>query len=448
MKQQTGMPLTMAVTMSKDFLKIVLLTSLLLPVSIVAADEEVKADVAISVQQDQDYWAGQQVTLNLDLKTTGFSFSDSHFNLPEIPGAFLMQTDTTTMKMIENIDGQSWQIIRYPLALYPQKSGQLEIPSIAVRFSTSAGFGSTSILFEFQTKPLDLTINSPPGVKDGDLVITTTSFELDYEWQPESGTAQAGDALTLTVKRRANAISAMLLPPLPVFRIEGLAAYPQAPEVNDKTNRGDLSGERTDTIVWVVEKPGTYDFPGIRFQWWDPDSRELKQQIIPGLTLDILPAAGDKVTAETTDKPGQSGKDYFWLLVVLITVITAVFLFLRFGRKAPGPAEDTEKSTFSTLQKACSSNNPGQTHSALHAWIAQSSPGFSSNSLPVTLSEFARACDDTQLAAESERLQVALISADSTWQGSELLNSLHRIRRKIYQQKTVQSRTHLAPLNP
>jgi hypothetical protein len=448
MKPQTGMPLTMAMTMSKDFLKIVLLTILLLPVSIVAADEEVKAGVAISVQQDQDYWAGQQVTLNLDLKTTGFSFSGSHFNLPEVPGAFLMQTDTTTMKMTENIDGQTWQIIRYPLALYPQKAGQLEIPSIAVRFSTSAGFGSTSIPFEFQTKPLDLTINSPPGVKDGDLVITTRSFELDYEWQPESGTAQTGAAFTLTVKRRAVDISAMLLPPLPVFRIEGLAAYPQAPEVNDKTNRGDLSGERTDTIIWVVEKPGTYDIPGIRFQWWDPDSRELKQQIIPGLTLDILPAAGDKVTAETTDKPGQSGKDYFWLLGVLITVITAVFLFLRFGRKAPGPAEDTEKSTFSTLQKACSSNNPGQAHSALHAWIAQSSPGFSSNSLPVTLSEFARACDDTQLAAESERLQVALISADSTWQGSELLNSLHRIRRKIYKQKTVQSRTHLAPLNP
>jgi len=196
----------MAVKMSKNFLIIILLTGLQLPVSIVAADGEVKADVAISIQQDQDIWAGQQVTLNLDLKTTGFSFSDSHFNLPEVPGAFLMQTDTTTIKFTEKIDGQTWQTVRYPLALYPQKAGQLEIPPIAVRFSTSAGFGSTSVSFEFQTKPLVLPINSPPGVKDGDLVITTPSFELDYEWQPESGTAQTGGSSVqmglLPIRRR------------------------------------------------------------------------------------------------------------------------------------------------------------------------------------------------------------------------------------------------------
>ena len=442
------MPPKVAMKMSRNFLKIILLTGLLLPVSVDAADEEVKAAVAISIQQDQEIWAGQQVTISLDLKTTGFSFSDSHFNLPEVPGAFLMQTDTTTVKMTETIDGKTWQIIRYPLALYPQKAGQLEIPPIAVRFSTSAGFGSTSVPFEFQTEPLVLAINSPPGVKDGDLVITTPSFELNYQWQPESGTAQTGDAFTLTVKRRASDISAMLLPPLPVFRVEGLAAYPQAPEVNDKTNRGDLTGERTDTIIWVVEKPGTYDIPGIRFQWWDPDSRELKQQIVPGLNLDILPSAADKVAADAGDLTGQTDNYFLWLLVALITAITAVFLWFQFGRKAPGQAVDTEKSAFATLQKACRSNHTGQTHSALHAWIARSSTALSPNSRPPTLGEFARTCDDTQLCADFAQLQEALISSDSNWQGSELLISLKRIRRRINKQKAVQSNTHLAPLNP
>ncbi len=438
----------MAMTMSKALLKIILLTGLLLPLSIVAADEGVKAAVAISIQQDQDNWAGQQLTLNLDLKTTGFSFSDSHFNLPEVPGAFLMQTDTTTVKSTESIDGQSWQIIRYPLALYPQKAGRLEIPPIAVRFSTSAGFGSALIPFEFQTEALALTINSPPGVKDGDLVITTRSFELDYEWQAESGTAQAGDAVTLTVKRRANDISAMLLPPLPVFRTEGLAAYPQAPEVSDKTNRGDLTGERIDTIIWVVEKPGTYDIPGIRFQWWDPNKRELKQQIIPGRNLEILPSPADKDAADAGDKPGQSGKYSLFLLVLVFTAFTAGFLWLRFGRNAPGQRLDTEKSTFATLQKACKSNHIGQTHSALHAWLAWSSPALSPNSPPVTLNEFARICDDSKLTAELEQLQEALISSDGNWQGSELHNALRRIRREINKQKTVQSKAYLAPLNP
>jgi hypothetical protein len=151
-------------------IRAILLTSLLLPRIVFAEDGQVKAGVAVSIDESGDTWTGQQVTLNIDLKTTGLSFSNTHFNLPEISGAFLMQTDTTTIKLSETVDGESWQILRYPLALYPQRSGQLDIPPIDVRFSTASGYGSTGRSFEFQTQALQLTVKSPPGVKEGDLV--------------------------------------------------------------------------------------------------------------------------------------------------------------------------------------------------------------------------------------------------------------------------------------
>ena len=434
--------------MINTFVKIILLFGLLLPLSVLAQDKDVKADVAISVQQDQETWAGQQVTVNLDLKSTGFSFSNSHFNLPEVSGAFLMQTDTTTIKFSENTDGETWQVIRYPLALYPQKSGQLEIPPITVRFITSAGFGSTEKAFEFQTKPLQLSVKLPPGVKEGELLVTTTSFELEYDWQPESGAAKTGDAFTLTVTRRADEISAMLLPPLPVFRTEGLAAYPQAPVVNDKTNRGDLTGERTDSIIWVAEKPGNYNIPGIRFQWWDPNSRELKQRIVPGLNLDILPSPADKITADAGEKPGESARSYSWLLVIIFAIVASAFLWFRFKPKSQQHNVENEKSTFITLQKACKSNQPRQAHSALHAWLKWSSPTLSPNSQILTLSAFSQACDDAELGLELDHLQVAIISSDNNWQGNGLLSSLQRVRHEINQQKIVQLKSYLAPLNP
>jgi hypothetical protein len=428
-----------------DYLqKMTLLIGLLSPFAVAAQANDVQADVAISIQQSDDVWAGQQVTLNLDLKTTGFSFANSHFNLPEVSGAFLMQTDTTTVKMTERVAGETWQVVRYPLALYPQKAGRLEVPSINVRFNTSAEFGSTARTFEFQTEPLVLNVSLPPGVKDGDLVVTTTSFELDHDWQPQSKTVKTGDAITLMVTRRANDISAMLLPPLPVYRTDGLAAYPQAPEVSDKSNRGDLTGERIDSIIWVVEKPGLYDIPGIRFQWWDPDNRKLKQQIIPGMNLDILPSAADSITATAS---GQPDNGFLWLLTTALMVFAAAFLWLRFAGRTPGPTV-TERTTFSTLQKACKSNHPGQTLSALHDWLVWSAPMLLPNSQPITLSEVARACDDAQLTAEFTHLQEALIGSDSNWQGSGLLKSLQRIRRTIKRQKIVQSKARLAPLNP
>lgn len=427
---------------------LIMTSGLMFASSIFAQGDEVKASVEVSIQQDQEFWTGQQITLNLDLKTTGFSFSDTHFNLPEVSGAFLMQTDTTTIKLTEKIDSIDWQIIRYPFALYPQKAGKLEIPPIAVRFSTSAGFGSPQKAFEFQTSPLELSITLPPGVKEGDLVVTTGSFELDYDWQPATGTARPGDAFTLTVTRRADDISAMLLPPLPAFRSAGLATYPQAPEISDKTNRGDLTGERIDKIIWVTEKSGQYEIPGIRFQWWDPLKRELKQQIVPGMSLDILSSPSDGTVSETPGEPAEDSRYQLLVLILVLVCLLAATGWWRFRRKPHDRHRETEKSAFADIQKVCKSNQAAETYAAIHAWLAFSSPENARYSHPLTLGEFARIHKDTALTAELERLQDALVSGDKKWQGARLSGLLQHVRRKLNQQETVRSRVQLAPLNP
>lgn len=432
--------------MNKHLCKFIILAGLLLPASVLAQGNEVKAAVAISIEQVQEVWAGQQVTLNLDLKTTGFSFSNSHFNLPEVNGAFLMQTDTTTIKLTEKIDNLDWQIVRYPLALYPQQAGQIEIPSFDVRFTTSAGFGKTEKSFEFQTRAFELAVKLPPGVNPGDMVITTSSFKLDHNWQTAAGTTKTGDAITLTVNRRADDISAMLLPPLPVFQTDGLATYPQPPEVEDKTDRGDLSGERVDSITWVVEKPGRYNIPGIRFQWWDPLSSELKEQIIPGLELDIPPTGADKPASSTTET-GQDESNTLLQLLILAGLL-AIALWFGLKRSKPGQHQDNEKAAFATLAKACRGNQAAQALSAIYTWLESFSIETGQRPRPLTLGEFSRIAEDKQLATELERLQAALIAKTDHWQGDDLLSSVQRFRREIHHQKIDQSKTYLAPLNP
>jgi hypothetical protein len=433
--------------MNKQLRTFILLTGLLLPLSLFAQDNEVKADVSISIEQDKEIWAGQQVTLDLDLKTTGFSFSNTHFNLPEVNGAFLMQTDTTTVKLTDKIDGQDWQTVRYPLALYPQKAGQLEIPSINVRFTTSAGFGSEDKAFEFQTEPLSLAVKLPPGAKPGSLVVTTSSFKMDHDWQPANTIKKTGDAVTLTVNRRADDISAMLLPSIPVFRTEGLASYPQTPEVNDITDRGDLTGVRTDSIIWVAEKPGSYEIPGIRFQWWDPDKRELKQQLVPGLSFDVQSSDEESVVEPTANDKQDSGISWP-LLFLLVTALLGGALWLRFGHKAGGQQINDEKSAFAELLEACKNNNASQAHTAIHNWIASCRSASNTNSRPATLAEFGRAFNDEHLANELNRLQEALVTLDKNWRGESLLAAMQTVRQKINRKETDQAHAHLVPLNP
>ena len=434
--------------MNKTLFALTILTAVFLAQAVLAQNNEVQAGVAISIEQGLDIWTGQQVTLNLDLKTTGFSFSNSHFNIPEVSNAFLMQTDTTTIKMTEKIEGRDWQIVRYPLALYPQTSGQINIPAITVRFSTSAGFGSKEKDFEFATRPMEISVKLPPGANPDAMIVTTNSFELEHEWMPETVATKTGDAVTLTVNRRAGDISAMLLPPLPIFRAEGLGTYQKTAEVRDKTDRGDLSGERVDSITWVIEKPGTYDIPGIRFQWWDPDIRELKQQLIPGLNLHILPSPAEAtlagVAVENEKNPGLP----VWILVISMIGLLLGFLWLRYGTDAAGYQSDNEKSAFARLELACKNNHASGAHTAIHTWIIYATSVAGEDLQPVTLVEFACLVNSERLAAELTVLQEALIAPENNWQGDSLLRAVKNIRHEAHHQKTNRSKAYLAPLNP
>ena len=423
-----------------------LVMCLLLPFPGRAQDDDVKAAADVNMRQDQEIWAGQQVTINLDIKTTGFSFSDTHFNLPEVEGGFLMQTDSTTIKLTESKDGETWQVLRYPFSLFPQKSGQLTVPPISVRFGSSAGFGSEKRNFEFETEPLTLSVKLPPGVGENEIVVSTRDFGLEHDWQPEADLVKAGDAFTLTVKRRAGDISAMLLPPLPVYRTGGLAAYPQTPQVEDRTNRGDLVGERTDSITWVVETAGSYTIPGIRFKWWDPVRQELQQQVIPGIEFEVAgsPAIDDELLVDGSPEADR-GPLLPWILLVLAGIIAGT-LWLRRKPTAQGTRQGDERSTFSDLEDVCKNNQAGKAHAAIFAWLAcyPTSPGDG----PVTLGGFSEAINDDALARELLELQRAVIEPGSNWNGNELLVALRRCRHTIRTQKRELSRTSLAPLNP
>jgi hypothetical protein len=240
----------------------------------------------------------------------------------------------------------------------------------------------------------------------------------------------------------------MLLPPLPVFRSDGLAAYPQAPEVSDQTNRGKLTGVRTDSIIWVIEQPGEYQIPGIRFQWWDPVKRELKQQVVAGLSLDVPAPASQADTARSTTVPGQQSDYAQWLLWVFLAGLLAAVAWVIFNRKKPALLPDTEKTTFARVQKACHSNEAPQAYAAIHAWLEFYPPPAAARTGAVTLRAFATSMADEQLLAEVEKLQKAVISPGETWQGARLSKLLKNIRQRSERQKTVQSESRLAPLNP
>jgi hypothetical protein len=241
---------------------------------------------------DEPVWVGQEVELHLELWSDGFSFGDQLLILPEVPGGFLLQADSSTVKLSETRAGAAWQGLRYTLLFYPQSAGRLEVPAFAVSYSARAGFGSAPTAFSFRTEPLGVDVRLPPGASSGDLLVTTTAFELEARWDrdpPAEGALrlQTGDALTLEVRRRAASVPGMVFAPLPVAEVDGLGVFPANPEVQDQVNRGELIGTRTDRLTIVCEAAGRYVIPEFLFQWWDPGEQRLSEKVIPELVLEV-----------------------------------------------------------------------------------------------------------------------------------------------------------------
>jgi hypothetical protein len=287
----------------------------------------VQADLQFSANAQGPLWVGEKRELYLDLWTNGMMFSKQRYVLPEVPGGFLMQVDTGTVKLSERRGGETWQGLRYTFQFYAQRPGALSIPAFDVRFEAREAFNAPAQAFAFTTQPLTIEAIFPPGAETNGLLVSTTAFVLDSDWTPAPDSEgvlelKRGDALTLNVSREAADVPGMVFAPLAEPQIEGLGVYTARPVVNDRTDRGVLTGVRTDKLTFICEQAGQYRIPEMVFQWWNPEQETLSSQTLPALQLNVSdnPAWGAA--------GGQQGADSMPFRVGILYGLVPVLLLL------------------------------------------------------------------------------------------------------------------------
>ncbi len=416
-----------------------------------AVDGRVRA----SLGDNNQIWVGQRVLLNVDLLTTGFSFSEQRFTLPEISGALLLESGGTTIKLTERLDGETWQILRYEFSLFPQRTGNLEVPPISVSFTTSEGFGKEPTVFESQTNPLQLEIATPPGVSPTEHIITTSDFNLQVSVDPSATEFTVGDALTRQVMRQAVDISGMAFPPLPTPRIDGVASYPKEPDVSDRSERGELIGTRTESTTFVLQQSGPVTIPGATLTWWDPTQQTLHTETIPELNLEVAPNAALQPTAvPASQQAWQFINQYPRVLVGALSVISGfIFLCWRFGRQWREQwrawrirKRKVEKALYQLLIKACKRNDPKNAFKAFVEWRTALTNMAQQQGALSTFKTNLRA--DETLSGEWVTLQQALVQSDATWSGIPLSLALNNFRTMTLASFQSIQQNALPPLNP
>ena len=417
---------------------------MLVALGLVGGSAEAAEDVVLRASTDPEQaWVGQRVRLNIEVLG-----ADGWAQIPdlpevEIPGAYVMRTESQGVRISETISRTTYTGQRYQLSVYCQRPGTLQIPPLPVTAVLKQwGINAKETPYELTTPPVFLVCEAPPGTKDIRGLISTTRLEAGQNWSSTPETAAPGDAITRTIELSAVDVSGMAFPPMQHPEIEGVGLYPGQPSVSDETDRGALKGRREESITYVFEAPGEVQLPDIVLSWWDIEDRRLRRIELPGLSLEVVGEIAPEPSAEVVESAPIEPPRNPWPLVAaaIVLAVLGVWFGLRLGlwfRNWHRRRRESEKAYFRKVQAAIRDGNPATISATIMQWLDRLDPG----SRPARLDHFL--ADHGEGTAEEAATELArcLASAEQFTEGRALLSGLKSARRRLLYSRRVQKRT-------
>lgn len=422
------------------------------------ADSGKLAPVFIDASLDQEsVYVQAQAILTLRIYHSVSLYDDSSLTPLQMADARIEQLGEPRTYEKE-INGVRHGVIELRYAIFPQKSGQLMIPS-QVFSATLAERSSQDAYQPFGPRPGRLTRVSSPQIplavkpRPADYPadapwLPARNLTLVEAWSPEPDKARVGDSLTRSLMVKTEGLSSAQIPALPATSANDLRRYPDQPQLANEVGERGVTGSREEREALVPTAAGRIELPAVDVVWWNTRDDRLEHSRLPARTLEVAvnPAMEPEAPVEApgADQPAPAGAPLWpWQLATLILALTTL---LGFGlwwhaRRQPAilPTVQTgpsPRTLLDDLKRACQANDPQATRQALDAWARQQ---------PETLAEMAARF--VPLSDAMDGLNGALYSESGQhWQGEDLWKAIRALpARQVQQQATASA---LPPLYP
>lgn len=412
--------------------RLLLLAALLFPAA-AWTEEPPRALVRIQADSGQSVWQGEKYSFYVELLSDTWFSGSPRFDLPDARAGILYKLQERPVLGSMALHGQTYTTQLHEFWFFPQVAGPVTVDEIAVHFSTAAPSGRAPQQHSLKTKPLTFEVRQIPGSSSGETLISTNHLEVRQNWQPQSPDSMVGDVFTRTIVMKADNLAGIFLPEIVPGNIEGISIYPEAPEVSDRTERGEATGIRKEMFTYLFEKEGNYVIEDIHLRWWNTAKEQIETIDLPGLKV--------KTTLNPNYQQPASGalvkRDINLKLYTLL--LAAVLIFLYFGKQLMAlltfrlsrlqlQYSQSEYALFRKLASSCSSNEPLDAYNSLYWWMKKRHPRHS-----LTISHLGEENDRKNLVQEIETLDGVLFRQkqnSSPWQGKKLLKELSILRKK------------------
>ncbi len=279
----------------------------------------------------------------------------------EVPGSYVRPSGNSRVRLNETIRGESYSGQRYELSIYPQRSGEQTLPPIDlnVRIQTWGAQNATQEV-NAQTETIVFTTQLPEGSRKDLPLIVSPKFSATQTWEPDQNQFTVGDALKRTITLQATELPAMVLPPLPKQAIEGLSSYAESPQLTEEQS----TATRTESATYVFEQNATPSLPSHEFQWWNPETKQLKVITLVGRELSVTGGISAPV-AQTENK-----QRHLKITLTVLTVIAIALIWLILNRrKQPSTKAPSESTMFKQLTLALRNEPQAYALNRLLKWL-------------------------------------------------------------------------------
>ena len=288
-------------------------------------------------------------------------------------------------------NGERYQVVERRYALFPQRSGRLQIPSVVFHgrvrvpeprrqrrfrdpffddffkdpfddpFFADSPFGGRTEPVVARSPSKTLEVLPPPKGYKGRHWLPARDLKLYDSWTDAPPTLRAGEPVTRILAIRATGLEGSQLPEPQMAETPDYRVYPEQPATSNRVQDGWVVGEIQRAFTVVPQHAGRLVIPEVRLRWWDLQAGEEREAVLPRWELEVAPGAAPAAppasagagqgaattppTAASAPEAARSGPanpgrwlGYWpWALALLLAVLIGWLLLRRRRRPAASP---------------------------------------------------------------------------------------------------------------
>ena len=226
-------------------------------------------------------------------------------------------------------NGQLYQVVARHYVLTPQHSGHLVIPGPVLSgeilvsqrqgnandpfsgfFGNSpfAGMMATRKPVRVNSDSIVLDVQPRPAGAGSSYWLPARNVTLTAQWSPAQTQVHVGDPITVNLHLQAQDTTSAELPDLSsLLQLPaGIKAYPDEPKLKDSGQGDTVVSQRDQSIALIADQAGQFTLPELHLSWWDTQTNQARDAVIPAKTFEVTPAPGSQTSAQTAPPPVEN----------------------------------------------------------------------------------------------------------------------------------------------